>query len=348
LHGKIAPFAGFEMPIEYSGILAEHRAVRSAMGLFDLSHMGEFIVTGSDALSSVDRIVTNRVSDLAPGEIRYTPMCLDDGGIIDDLLVYRFADRVMLVVNASNIDKDFAWITGRLDGNATCRNASDEYSLIAVQGPSAAELVQSVTEGDVMSVRYYNFVEGSILGIPAIVSRTGYTGEDGFELYVENAEAPRVFDLLLQKGTPNGLVPAGLGARDTLRLEACLPLYGNDIDQTTNPIEAGLGWTVKLDGRSFIGGDALLAVKDGILARKLVAFKMQDRAIARAGARVYVDGDSIGTVTSGSFSPSFSIGVGMAYVDSAHAAAGTDVSIEVREQLHPATVVNKPFYRRTK
>ena len=262
------PFAGYLMPIEYIGIIAEHRAVRSTMGMFDLSHMGELVITGSDALHAVDALMTNEITNLDSGQARYTPMRLENGGIVDDLLVYRYPDRVMLVVNASNIDKDLAWVRDHLPPDVYVSNVSDDIALIAIQGPHATHYVQRMTDVQLDQIGYYHFSEGDVANVPATISRTGYTGEDGLELYVHAVRAPELWRALAGAGEPGRPALVGLGARDTLRLEAGLALYGNDIDETTNPLESGLGWTVKLDGRSFVGSDALRKQKsDGVNRR---------------------------------------------------------------------------------
>ena len=344
---KMVPFAGYSMPVEYAGILSEHRAVRSAMGMFDLSHMGEFKVTGATAAEAVDELMTNSIANLAPWQVRYTPMCLDSGGIVDDLLVYRHPDHMMLVVNASNIDKDYRWVEEHLPAPAKLENISDDVALIAIQGPKAVGFIQSLTTVEVDKVPYYSFSEGIVAGILATLSRTGYTGEDGVELYVTAARAAELWRELRDKGEPLGLAPVGLGARDTLRLEAGLALYGNDIDESTTPLEAGLGWTVKLEGRKFPGHEAIAQQKTSGLTRRLVAFEMLDRSIPRPHFPVLVEGVAVGQVASGTFSPTFSQGLGLAYVPLESAKAGTKVEIEIRGQPHPAQVVKKPIYQRS-
>lgn len=343
---RMVPFAGYVMPLQYSGIIPEHRAVRQSMGLFDLSHMGEFLVSGEDALSAVDFLVTNDVSGLRVNQVRYSPMCYPDGGIVDDLLVYRFPNHVMLVVNASNIEKDLGWIQENARGNIQIENISDEVSLIAVQGPKSEALLQELTDVDLASVPYYSFTVGQVAGMEATISRTGYTGEAGFELYVTNADAPELWRALLESGEAEGLKPVGLGARDTLRLEAGYMLYGNDIDQDTSPLEAGLGWTVKFGDSDFVGRDALEQQKAQGLKRRMVALEMLDRAIPRPHFPIRSDGNVVGSLTSGTFSPTFDRGIGLGYVDIEHGKAGTDVQVEVREQEHPARIVRKPLYKR--
>jgi aminomethyltransferase len=343
---RIVEFAGFLMPIQYSGIIEEHRAVRRRMGMFDLSHMGELKVTGSDRIAAVDRIVTNDVARLEVGQVRYTPMCYPDGGIVDDLLVYRFEDHLMLVVNASNIAKDLEWIASHLEGDARVENVSDETALIAVQGPVAERFLQRFAEIDLKGIRYYHFATGKVAGAEAIVSRTGYTGEDGFELYLPAGDAVPVWRALQERGESEGLALVGLGARDTLRLEAGLMLYGNDIDQTTTPLEAGLAWTVKFGESDFIGRDALERQKAEGVTRRMVALEMLDRAIPRQHYVIGRSGETIGEVTSGTFSPTLERGIGLGYVRRDQAGAGTEVDVEVRGAGHPARLVKKPLYKR--
>lgn len=346
LGARIVPFAGFLMPLEYSGIIDEHVAVRQAMGMFDLSHMGELHVTGDDALAAIDRLVTNDIRGLAVGQIRYTPMCYEDGGIIDDLLVYRYPDHLMLVVNAANIEKDLNWVRDHLVGDARVENISDDVALIAIQGPEAQAFLQGFTESDLAAIPYYHFVEGAVAGINATISRTGYTGEDGFELYVRPGDAAQVWAVLLKAGAPEGLKPVGLGARDTLRLEAGYMLYGNDIDHSTSPLEAGLGWTVKFGEHDFIGRPVLERQKEEGLKRRMVALEMLDRRIPRPHCVVYRDGEPIGELTSGTFSPTYKKGIGLGYVQTGSARAGTDVAVQIRSDTYPARLVRKPVYKR--
>jgi aminomethyltransferase len=344
--GRIVPFGGFLMPLEYSGIIDEHRAVREAVGIFDLSHMGEFRVTGADALAAVDRLVTNDIRTLDVWQVRYSPMCYPNGGIVDDLLVYRYPDHVMLVVNAANIDKDLEWVRGHLEGDVLVEDVSDDVALIAVQGPRAQELVQPLVDLDLGAMKYYHFGTGCVLGKPATISRTGYTGEDGFELYLEPQDAPDVWRRLLTDGEPLGLKPIGLGARDTLRLEAGYMLYGNDIDAETSPLEAGLGWTVKFTEHDFIGRETLERQKAGGLRRRMVAVEMLDRRIPRPHYPLLAGSDRVGELTSGTFSPTLGRGVGLAYVDPAHARVGTQLDVEIRHDRYPARVARKPLYKR--
>ncbi len=345
-HARLVPFAGFLMPIQYTGIIEEHRAVRDAMGIFDLSHMGEFRITGSGAVAAIDRLVTNDVVGLQPGKIRYSPMCYPEGGIVDDLLVYRFHDHLMMVVNASNIDKDFDWIQSHLPDSVRIVNVSDDTALIAVQGPRAQMFLQSQTDVDLSSVGYYEAVVGSMAGASGVISRTGYTGEDGFELYLRPEDASGVWETLLGRGTSLGLKPIGLGARDTLRLEAGLMLYGNDIDETTTPLEAGLGWTVKFGTDNFIGRGVLERQKAEGVRRRMVAVRMEDRGIPRPHFEIRADETRRGELTSGTYSPTFECGIGLAYVDTAIAKPGTRVDVVIRNHKHPAQIMRKPMYKR--
>lgn len=339
-------FGGYIMPIQYAGVMTEHRAVRSAAGMFDLSHMGEFILSGGEALAAVDVLMTNEMANVAVGQARYTAMCLVSGGIVDDLLVYRYANHLMLVVNASNIEKDFDWITGRLPDTVSVRNVSDATALIAIQGPEATAIVQELTDADLTQIAYYHFAAGAVAGVECTISRTGYTGEDGVELYADASQAVELWRALRREGEPRGMALVGLGARDTLRLEAGLALYGNDIDGGTTPLEGGLGWTVKLDNRDFVGAPALRQQKADGLTRRSVAFEMLDRANPRPHCPVVIDGAVRGEVTSGTFSPTFAKGLGLAYVPVDRASAGTPIEIDIRGVNHPAQVVKRPIYRR--
>jgi aminomethyltransferase len=346
LGARIIDFGGWAMPVQYSGILDEHKAVRSAAGIFDVSHMGEVRFHGPRAAEAVQRIVTNDVGKLVDGMAMYTCACLPSGGIIDDLIVYRkTADHFMIVVNASNIDKDVAWFHEQADALTTVDNLSDELSLLAVQGPNAVALVQSLTPDPVALLGSFRFAEATVAGIATHVARTGYTGEDGFEIFVQNSQAAALWDKLLEAGQSFGLKPIGLGARDTLRLEAKLSLYGNDIDDEHTPIEAGLGWVVK--GKGFVGEEALARQKAEGVARKLVGFVMKERGTARHGYDI-VDGHGakIGVVTSGSIGPTVGGNIGMGYVPSALAEPGTTLTVDCRGKRAAAEVVKGPFYKR--
>jgi len=345
---RMVPFGGWEMPVQYRGIIEEHRTVRSAVGLFDVSHMGEFEVEGPGALSALQTLTTNDVAGLDVGQVQYSVLCYPDGGIVDDLTVYRLAERKYLItVNASNIDKDFAWVTERcaerkLDARWT--NVSARTGLIAVQGPRAEALVGRLADRDVTRIGYYRFADGQVAGVSVMISRTGYTGEDGFELYAPWEATERVWLALLDAGAADGVAPIGLGARDTLRLEMRYALYGNDIDETTNPLEAGLGWVVKPAKGEFIGREAIEAMRAAGIPRRLVGIEMTERAVARHGYPVLAAGRRVGTVTSGSYGPSVDRYIAMAYLESAHAAVGSAVDVEIRGQGKPARVVKTPFH----
>ena len=341
---RMVPFGGWEMPVQYAGIVEEHRAVRASVGLFDVSHMGEFEVDGPQALTALQSLTTNDVSVLDIGQVQYSALCYPDGGIVDDLTVYRLgAERYMLTVNAGNIDKDWEWVTTHGAG-AHWRNVSAETALIAVQGPKAEALVGELTERDVAGIGYYRFAHGAVAGVRTLISRTGYTGEDGFELYVASGDAPRLWNALLESGRRHGVAPIGLGARDTLRLEMRYALYGNDIDATTNPLESGLGWIVKPAKGPFIGRDAIEKVRAAGVTRRLVGLEMAERAVARHGYPVVHGGAPVGIVTSGSYGPSVDRYIAMAYIAVAHAAVGTEVGVEIRGQAKPARVVKTPFH----
>jgi len=345
---KLVEFAGWEMPVQYGGVIGEHRAVRSAAGLFDVSHMGEFLVTGPGAESFIQRLTPNDVAKLTPGRAHYSGLLTTAGTYVDDLLVYRLGEEeFLLVVNAANTEKDFAWVKEHLDGEVELTDRSMDYALLALQGPRALEILQSLTETDLSTIRYYRFADGVVAGCPSLISRTGYTGEDGFELYLPPAEAPTVWDRLLEAGTPAGLVPAGLGARDTLRLEAGMALYGHEIDDTTTPWDAGLDWVVKLDKGDFVGRQALVAQQDRGTERRLVGFEVEGRGIARQGHPVMADGKKVGDVTSGTWSPTFEKALGMAYVPHRLAEPETELALEVRGKPLTARVVRLPFYKRS-
>ncbi len=341
---RMVPFGGWEMPVQYTSILEEHRAVRAAVGLFDISHMGEFEVRGPRALAAVQRLTTNDAAALEEGHVQYTLLCDPDGGIVDDLTLSRLAaDRFMLTVNAANTPKDWAWVTAQA-GEAEWRDVSAEKGLLAVQGPRAEALVGRLADRDITGLGYYRFLRGAVAGVPAVISRTGYTGEDGFELYVAAAEAERLWDALTDAGRVDGLRPVGLGARDTLRLEMRYALYGNDIDHTTSPLEAGLGWVVKPAKGDFIGRAAIEALRARGLSRRLVGFEMLERAVPRHGYRLLKDGAAVGAVTSGSFAPSLERAIGMGYVRADLAPVGTEIDVEIRDAARPARVVRTPFY----
>jgi aminomethyltransferase len=343
---RMVPFGGWEMPVQYRGIIEEHRTVRATVGCFDVSHMGEFEIEGPGALAALQRLTTNDVAALEVGQVQYSLLCRADGGIVDDLTLYRLApERYLLVVNAGNIDKDWTHVTTAVPaGDARWRNVSEATGLIAVQGPKAEALVGRLADQDVTRIGYYRFAQGKVAGVTTLISRTGYTGEDGFELYTPAAETERVWNALLQTGAGDGVAPIGLGARDTLRLEMRYALYGNDIDDTTNPLEAGLGWVVKPAKGDFLGRAAIEAVRAQGPARKLIGLEMADRSVARHGYPVVKDGAPLGIVTSGTFGPSVERSIAMAYVATPSSAIGTEIGVEIRGQAKPARVVKTPFH----
>ncbi len=341
-------FAGYEMPIQYAGVIEEHRNVRSRVGLFDVSHMGEVFFEGSRATEVVDRIVTNHVGRLADGQACYTVMCRPDGGILDDLVVYKFdSSKLMICVNAATRTKDVEWMKSQAGSDCEVRDESAAWAQIAVQGPAAAELIRRICEPDPTTLVSYRFLEGRAAESSAIIARTGYTGEDGFELYVPAASAEQVWDRLMDKGGDLGVAPAGLGARDSLRLEMCFPLYGQDIDETTNPYEAGLGWVVKLQKPSdFVGRAALEGLKGAGPKRKLTPLMIEGRGIARAGYDVLENGRAIGKVTSGTKGPSVDRAIALAFVPIDLAKEGTELAVAIRNTLVSARVVKRPFLQR--
>ncbi|KAA8997922.1 glycine cleavage system aminomethyltransferase GcvT [Paenibacillus spiritus] len=342
-------FGGWELPVQFVGIQKEHEAVRTAAGLFDVSHMGEFLVTGEGAEAYLQRMTTNDVSGLEDGQAQYSLLCYPDGGTVDDLLVYRLGEgRYMLVVNASNTVKDFEWLKLHLpaEGGPSLRDVSEETALLALQGPAAAAILSAVTDADPAALKPFRFLEGAtVCGVPVLLSRTGYTGEDGFELYAPAAGAAALWTGLLEAGREHGLLPAGLGARDTLRFEARLPLYGQELSPDISPLEAGLGPFVKLGKGEFIGREALAAQKDGGPPRRLVGLEMIDRGIPRCHYPVYADGRRIGEVTTGTQAPTLKRSLGLALIEAAYAAIGSAVEVEIRGRRLKAEVVKTPFYR---
>lgn len=348
LGARLVEFGGWEMPVQYSGILEEHRAVRTKAGLFDVSHMGEFRVEGPGALDYLQHLVPNDVSRLAINQALYTQLVMPDGGTVDDLIIYHLGDNeYMMVVNAANIDKDFAWAQQYSGGyDVTLTNISYETGLIALQGPEAQAILQPLTEVDLAGIAYYHCAQGKVDGIDCIISRTGYTGEDGFELYCSSGDVAKLWRDLLTAGKERALLPAGLGARDTLRLEAGYCLYGHELDDTTNPLEAGLGWTVKLNKGDFIGHDALAEIKAQGLKRKLVGIEMVERGVCRGGYAIYDNGRRIGMLTSGAPSPTLGKNIGMGYVEVAEAVPGKAVQIDIRGKHTAAQIDALPFYKR--
>ncbi|WP_413407497.1 glycine cleavage system aminomethyltransferase GcvT [Paenibacillus amylolyticus] len=343
-------FGGWELPVQFSGIQKEHEAVRERAGLFDVSHMGEFTVQGEQAEAFLQQMTTNDVTTLVPGQAQYTLMCYPDGGVVDDLLVYKLEDQhYMLVVNASNIDKDWAWLQEHLIPGVSMTNDSEQTALLALQGPLAVDIIRKVTDTDVSSIEPFRFVQDAeVCGVKLLLSRTGYTGEDGFELYVPADQAAVVWNGLMQAGDGHGLVPTGLGARDTLRFEAKLPLYGQELSATISPLEAGVGMFVKLNAGPFIGHEALLQQKTDGLARKLVGIEVLERGIPRPHYPIYAEGVQIGEVTTGTQSPTLKRNLGLALIDSKYAALGTPLEIEIRGKKLKAEVVKTPFHKRTR
>ena len=349
LGARMVEFGGWDMPVEYSGIVKEHMAVRTAGGLFDVSHMGQIEMAGKDALKAVQHITSNDASRLADGQVQYSALTTPEGTLVDDVLTYRLhGEHFMLVVNASNIIKDFNWITRNIAGigDAVAVNTSSRYALIAIQGPVAQRVLQSLTGVDLSAIKYYWFTTGEVANVRVTISRTGYTGEDGFEVFVPPASAERVWDAILAAGKPFGVIPAGLGARDTLRLEAGMRLYGNDMDETTTVVEADLGWIVGWKKDAFLGSDVLKQQKADGAPRKLVGFEMLDRAIGRHGHEVYIGGQKAGVVTSGTQTPFLKKAIGMAYLPADRTANGTEFEVDVRGRRVRAQVVPMPFYKR--
>jgi aminomethyltransferase len=346
---KTVEFGGWDMPVQFQSILVEHESVRQRAGLFDVSHMGEFEVTGKDSRAFLQLLVTNDVFKLQPGMAMYSPLPNEHGGCVDDLLIYCFsADRFWVVVNAGNIDKDFAWFqqhAGEFDVSLV--DKSNDIALLALQGPLSESILQRVTDVPLAALKYYRFMEGRVCNRPAVISRTGYTGEDGFELYLQAEDSQDVWTELLAKGEPDGLLPCGLGARDTLRLEARLPLYGHELADDISPLEAGLGPFVKLEKGSFVGKDALSAQKAAGVQRKIVGIELRERGIPRADYSVYCDGRLVGRVTSGTMSPTLKVPIGLALIDVDAAQVGTQLQVDIRGKQVPAEVVKTPFYKRS-
>lgn len=347
--GKMVPFTGFDMPVQFEGVNAEHETVRNAVGVFDVSHMGEFLLTGPTALDLIQKISTNDASTLTIGRAQYSCMPNGKGGIVDDLIIYKIKEeQYLLVVNASNIDKDWNWISSHNSMGAEMKNLSDDYSLLAIQGPKAVEAMQSLSSIDLAAIKYYHFEVADFAGIEhTIISATGYTGSGGFEIYCKNSEVKEVYAKVLKAGASFGIKPIGLAARDTLRLEMGFCLYGNDIDDTTSPLEAGLGWVTKLAKDDFIDKDFLAKQKEEGVKRKLIAFEMVDRGIPRHDYEIHdASGNKIGHVTSGTMSPSMKIAIGLGYVTVENAALDSEIFISIREKGVKAKVVKLPFYKK--
>ncbi len=343
---KIVEFAGYYMPVQYSSITAEHKRVRKSVGIFDLSHMGEFMISGHGARQFVQQAVTNDVYSLGIGQVLYTCMCYPDGGSVDDLLVYNLGDTYMLVVNASNIEKDFAYLMSlKKHDDVELGNISDETALLAIQGPDAEKVMAKMTDYDLPAVRFYWSVTAEVAGVEMILSRTGYTGEDGFELYFPPQHAERIWNAAMEASKEFDGEPVGLGARDSLRLEMKYALYGNDIDETTNPFESGLGWTVKLDSGDFVGWKSLEKLKAEGLKRKSIAFELKERGFPRQNYPIVFGNKKVGEVTSGTFSPMLEKGIGIGYVPTEHSKIGTGIGIDIRGKILPAEIIKPPFYK---
>ncbi|MDA8019875.1 MAG: glycine cleavage system aminomethyltransferase GcvT [Thermoanaerobaculia bacterium] len=346
---KMVDFAGWVMPVRYGSEIEEHHAVRRAAGLFDVSHMGEVRVRGDGALEFLQSLTPNDVTKLRPGRAHYSGLLTEQGTYVDDLLVYMLAENdYLVVVNAANVEVDYGWMVSRRNSSCRIDDHSDKYALLALQGPKAPEILSRLTDVDLATIKYYRFIDGAeIAGMRCLLSRTGYTGELGFELYLPPEDAPSMWQALLEAGADDGLVPCGLSARDTLRLEAGMALYGHEIDRETTPYEAGLGWVVKLASGDFVGRDALVRQRDEGVGRKLVGFEMLGKGIARQSYEVLHDGEAVGTVCSGTWSPTFDKALGTAYVPPTLAEVGTEIEIQIRKRTVAAKVVDLPFYRRS-
>lgn len=346
---KMVNFSGWELPVQFSGIIAEHEAVRTRAGLFDVSHMGEVEISGPDALDLIQRLTTNDASKLVPGKAQYSIMCYPNGGTVDDLLIYRGTDSFLLVLNAANVEKDVEWIEKHASGEVRVRNLSNQMAQLALQGPLAERVLGKLTDEDLSSIGFFRFRDDvKLAGTVAMVSRTGYTGEDGFEIYLNPEDAPKVWREILEAGKEEGVLPCGLGARDTLRFEACLPLYGRELSPNITPIEAGLGFAVKPEKGDFIGRDVLAEQKAEGPPRKLVGLEMIDRGIPRTYYPVYAGEEKIGEVTTGTQSPTLKKSVGLALIRAEYAEPGNEVEVEIRGRRLRAAVVKTPFYRRPK
>ncbi|MCF7801922.1 MAG: glycine cleavage system aminomethyltransferase GcvT [Candidatus Marinimicrobia bacterium] len=348
LGAKLVDFAGYAMPVQYQSMVAEHMAVRQTAGLFDVSHMGEFLVTGPQQVEFLDYATINDIRGMVPGQAQYSAMCLESGGIVDDLLIYKFEDKFMLVVNASNIEKDWQHLAHLADSyDVTLENHSEDTALLALQGPNSRDILQKLADTDLSAIPFYHFREGKVAGCSMVIARTGYTGELGFELYHDPVFSAELWDTLMDAGQDAGLKPAGLGSRDSLRLEMKYCLYGNDIDETTTPQEARLGWITKMDKPDFHGKAALEVQKAAGLKRALIAFELTERGIPRHGYDIYVGDEKVGQVTSGGHSPVLEKGIGMGYVNFPHHKTGTEIFIDIRGRKIPAKIVKPPFVKNT-
>ncbi|MBI3558489.1 MAG: glycine cleavage system aminomethyltransferase GcvT [Deltaproteobacteria bacterium] len=347
LKGKMVEFGGWDMPVQYSGLADEHETCRTKVGLFDVSHMGEVRVRGRDSLAFLNRLVTNNVEKIQDSQAQYTVMCFEEGGCVDDLIIHRMGpEDFFICVNASNTEKDYEWIKNHSPKGVSVENVSPEYTQIAIQGRHAQPILQKFTDTPLADIKYYWFRQGRVLDKEAIIARTGYTGEDGFEIYVPWHSGPAIWSALMDEGQKHGIKPCGLGARDTLRTEMKYPLYGHEIEKDLNPLEAGLGWVVKLDKPGFIGKKALVALKESGLRRSLVGLRSLGKAIPRQGYVVETAGTPVGVVTSGTLSPCLKYGIAIAYVDRNLNAIGTKLDVVVREQRVPHEIVETPFYKR--
>ena len=342
-NAKMVPFAEFSMPLQYTGITDEHNAVRTSVGVFDVSHMGEFTISGNDAENFLQLLTTNDINKLAIGRAQYSTMCLENGGIIDDLVIYRFDDHYMMVVNAANIESDFQWISNNIKGDVTLRDISDETNLIAVQGPKSGGLLHGITDHNPSELKFYHFIETNVAGYPVVLSRTGYTGELGFEIYGNDESILAIWDKLFDTQELQ-VLPVGLGARDTLRMEMKYTLYGMDIDRGTTPIEAGLRWITKFDKGAFIGRQSLMD-ENIEYKKRLVCFEMMERAVPRHNYEIFVNEKQIGMVTSGTQSPSLNKGIGLGYVEMEYANPGTKIDIDIRGRKKSATIMKPPLYK---
>jgi aminomethyltransferase len=349
LGAKMVDFGGWDMPVQYSGIIEEHNAVRTAVGVFDVSHMGEIEIRGPEAAQLTDHITTNAVGKLKVGQAHYAGLLYETGGFVDDILVHKVADdQYFLCVNAGNQDKDYEHIVAHNRFDAVVRNRGADYAQIAIQGPKAMATLQKITPVDLSGIKYYWFTDGDVAGTPARIAHTGYTGEDGFEIYVPPADAERIWQLIFEAGAEFGIKPCGLGARNTLRLEAKMALYGHEIDASISPLEADLGWIVKLDKGDFIGRGALAKQREQGVSRKLVGFEMRGRGIGRDGYEVFLDGKAAGWVTSGGPAPTLGKNIGLCYLPAAHAVPGQSIQVMIRNQPVDAVTVETPFYKRAK
>lgn len=348
LGAKMVEFAGWEMPVMYSGVIDEHKAVREAAGLFDVSHMGQIEVTGKGATDYVQYLTTNDARKLVDGQAQYSILCRDNGGVIDDIIVYRISgDKYVIVVNAINAEKDLDWLKAHARGDVALEDISSQHAMIAFQGPKSSKILSELTDADLPSIGHYHFHEGRIVGKDCIIARTGYTGEDGFEIFVPPDGVTSVWQAILERGKPHGVLPAGLGARDTLRTEMRYSLYGHEITEETNPLEAGLGWVVKLkNDDDFIGKEAIRKTKERGLARTLVGFRMEESGIPRQGYPILIGGKTVGAVTSGTMSPTLHQAIGIGFVPTEAREIGTEICIDIRGRSRKAIIVETPFYRK--